>query len=80
MMSQFDVFEIMPDGQVMWQRAVTNFEEGVAVAQQSAAQTHNIFFVLHQATRQKFFVDANGLRRESAGVESLAKSSGASAA
>jgi hypothetical protein len=80
MVSQFDVFEVMPDGQVMWHRAATNFEEAVGVAQHSAAQTHNAFFVLHQATRQKFFVDANGLRRETAGVENLAKSNGASAA
>jgi hypothetical protein len=80
MMSQFDVFEVMPDGQVMWHRAATNFEEALGVAQQSAAQTQNAFFVLHQATRQKFFVDANGLQRENPGAENLAKSSGASAA
>jgi hypothetical protein len=80
MTSQFDVFEVMPDGQVMWHRAATNFEEALEAAQQSAAQTQNAFFVLHQATRQKFFVDANGLRRENAGVENLAKSNGASAA
>ncbi len=80
MMSQFDVFEVMPDGQVMWHRAATNLEEALEAAQQSAAETQNGFFVLHQATRQKFFVDANGLRRENAGVENLAKSSGASAA
>jgi hypothetical protein len=79
MTSPFDVFEIMPDGQVMWHRAATNFEEAVGAAQKSASQTNNGFFVLHQATRQKFFVDANGLRCESAGVEDLAKSSGAPA-
>ncbi len=80
MMSQFDVFEIMPDGQVMWHRAVTNFEEALEVAQQSAAQTENSFFVLHQATRQKFFVDANGLRRENPDTGNFARSSDASAA
>jgi hypothetical protein len=80
MMSQFDVFEIMPDGQVMWHRAASNFEEALAVAQQSAAQTHDTFFVLHQATRQEFFVDANGLRRETPDVENPAKPRGASAA
>jgi hypothetical protein len=79
MMSQFDVFEIMPDGQVMWHRAATNFEEAVGVAQQSAVQTHNLFFVLHQATRQKFFVDANGLQRENPGGENVARPRGASA-
>jgi hypothetical protein len=80
MMSQFDVFEVMPDGQVMWHRAATNFEEALAVAQQSAAQTRNDFFVLHQATRQKFFVDANGLRRDNPGAEIVTRSNGASAA
>jgi hypothetical protein len=80
MMSQFDVFEVMPDGQVMWHRAATNFEEALEVAQQCAAHTNNAFFVLHQATRQKFFVDANGLRRENAAVEKYAKADGASAA
>jgi hypothetical protein len=79
MMSPFDVFEIMPDGQVMWHRAATNFEEAVEVAQRSAARTHNAFFVLHQATRQKFFVDANGLQGENRGVENGAKPCGASA-
>jgi hypothetical protein len=79
MMSQFDVFEIMPDGQVMWHRAATNFEEAVEVAQQSAAQTHNAFFVLHQATRQRFLVDAHGLQRENPGVANVAKPCGASA-
>jgi hypothetical protein len=79
MMSPFDVFEIMPDGQVMWHRAAANFEEAVSVAQQSAAQTQNAFFVLHQATRQKFFVDANGVPRENLGVENVAKPRGASA-
>jgi hypothetical protein len=79
MISPFDVFEVMPDGQVMWHRAATNFEEAVAVAQQSAAQTHNAFFVLHQATRQKFFVDANGLQRENPAVDNPAKPRGASA-
>jgi hypothetical protein len=29
MMSPFDVFEIMPDGQVMWHRAAMNVEEAV---------------------------------------------------
>jgi ABC-type uncharacterized transport system YnjBCD substrate-binding protein len=72
MMSPFDVFEIMPDGQVMWHRAAVNFEEAVRVAQQSAAQTQNAFFVLHQATRQKFFVDANGVQRENPDVENVA--------
>jgi hypothetical protein len=79
MMSPFDVFEIMPDGQVMWHRAATNFEEAVGVAQQSAAHTRNAFFVLHQATRQKFFVDANGLQRENPGVANEAKPRGACA-
>jgi hypothetical protein len=79
MMSPFDVFEIMPDGQVMWHRAAANFEEAVGVAQQSAAKTRNAFFVLHQATRQKFFVDANGLQRENPGTENAAKPRGASA-
>lgn len=79
MMSPFDVFEIMPDGQVMWHRAATNFEEAVGVAQKSAAQTNNGFFVLHQATRQKFFVDANGLQRENPDVENFAKQRGATA-
>lgn len=79
MMSPFDVFEIMPDGQVMWHRAATNFEEAMGVAQRSAAQTHNAFFVLHQATRQKFFVDANGLQHENPGMENDAKPRGASA-
>jgi hypothetical protein len=74
MMSPFDVFEMMPDGQVMWHRAAANFEEAVEVAQRTAAQTRNAFFVLHQATRQKFFVDANGLQRENPGVENVAKS------
>ena len=79
MMSPFDVFEIMPDGQVMWHRAATNFAEAVGVAQQSAAQTQNAFFVLHQATRQKFFVDAHGLQRQNPGAENAAKPCGASA-
>jgi hypothetical protein len=79
MMSPFDVFEVMPDGQVMWHRAAANFEEAVGVAQRTAAQTRNAFFVLHQATRQKFFVDANGLQRENPGVETVAKSLGACA-
>ena len=77
MMSQFDVFEVMLDGQVMWHRAATDFEEALEVAQQCAAQTNNTFFVLHQPTRQRFFVDANGLQRENVGMEGSAKPHGA---
>ena len=80
MMSPFDVFEVMPDGHVMWHRAVANFEEALEVAQQCAAQTNNAFFVLHQATRQKFFVDANGLQRDNLGVDDSGKPRDASAA
>jgi hypothetical protein len=80
MMSPFDVFEVMPDGHVMWHRAVANFEEALEVAQQCAAQTNNAFFILHQPTRQKFFVDANGLQRENLVMDNPANPRGASAA
>ncbi len=80
MISQFDVFEILEDGQVMWHRAAADLAEAQAIARQQAAQSKNKFFVLNQTTRQKLFVDSDGLRDESAGPASASGNSAAPSA
>ena len=52
----FDVFEILPDGQVLWHSAAATLNEAQTVAQQLAIRSQNCFFVLNQSTRQKFLV------------------------
>ena len=63
-MSGFDVFEILDDGKVMWHRATTDLAEAEKLAREQASKKRAIFFILDQSSQKKFFVDANGRRRE----------------
>ena len=56
MSAPFDVFEILPDGQVLWHSAAATLNEAQSAAQQLAVRSQNCFFVLNQSTRQKFLI------------------------
>jgi len=61
-MSGYDVFEMLDGGDVLWYKAASDLEEAKKLAQTKAAQTKNSFFILHQATQTKMFVDATGVQ------------------
>jgi hypothetical protein len=60
MTKNFDVFETLEDGDVLWHGAANTLSEAQQVAQGLATRTQNPFFVLQQSTRQKFLVHASG--------------------
>jgi len=62
-MSGYDVFEMLDGGDVLWYKAASDLEEAKKLAQTKAAQTKNSFFILHQATQTKTFVDAAGIQQ-----------------
>jgi hypothetical protein len=53
---EFDVFEMLQDGQVLWHSAAASLGEAQEIARQRALRSANHFFVFSQATGQKFAV------------------------
>ena len=47
----YDIFEVMPDGSLMWRAEVTGHENAVAKLKHLAAQTTNELLVMHLATK-----------------------------
>ena len=61
-MRGYDVFEMFEGGSVLWHKAVSDLAEAKILAEEKAARTKNSFFILHQATQTRTFVDAAGIR------------------
>lgn len=63
-MSGFDLFQVLDGGDVLWYRATSDLAEAQRLAQEQAAKKKTTFFILEQSSQRRFFVDADGIRRE----------------
>lgn len=51
MQRSYDIFEVMPDGSLLWRAAVDGHENAIADLKKLAAQTMNEMYVMHVPTK-----------------------------